>query len=61
MKIIDKSDWVWMWVHQKYVMSGIVWKLHSFETNNCSYISVPDDGFLNQPKKRNLWPPMHKQ
>ena len=51
-KIIDVSDEVWMWVHQKYGMSRIVKIFYSFETNNCSYLAVPDNGQLNQQKKQ---------
>ena len=47
-QIIDVSDEVWMWVHWKYGMSGIVQKMHSFETNNWSYLTVPDNNQLNR-------------
>ena len=36
MKIIDVSDEVWMWVHQKYGMSQNVQKYYSLKINNCS-------------------------
>ena len=31
-KTINAVDEVWMWVHQKYVMSQIVWELYSVKT-----------------------------
>ena len=50
MKIIDVIDEVWMWVNQKYVISRIVWKMYSFEINNCFYLADTDDGQLNWRK-----------
>ena len=31
-KTINESDKVWMWVHQKHVMSSIIQKFHSMKT-----------------------------
>ena len=50
-QIIDVSYEVWMWVNQKYVTSRIAWKLYSFETKNCSYLSVTNDDRLNRQSK----------
>ena len=33
---------------EKYVISRIVKKMHSFETNNCSYLAFTGDDRLNR-------------
>ena len=50
MKIIDVSDEVWMWMHQKYGLIWSVQKLYFFETNNWSYLSVNGNDQFNQQK-----------
>ena len=42
------SDVLWMWLHQKYEMNQIIFKIYLAETNNCSYLAVTDDGKLNK-------------
>ena len=31
MQMMDVSDEVWIWVHQKYEMSRIIWKLYKLK------------------------------
>ena len=49
-KTINESDEVWRWVHWKYVISQIIWKLHAIVKNNLSYLVVTNDIKLNQQK-----------
>ena len=54
-----------MWKNRKYVMSWIVRKLNSVESNNCTYLAVHNDGVMNQlnnetydiqcPNGKKLW------
>ena len=52
---INVSDEVWIWVHQKCWMSQIVRKLHEVKTNKCIYITVINDGRLNQWNNEWQW------
>ena len=54
-KTMNESDEVWRWLHQKYVMVRIVWKLYSFETNKCIYLDVPGNGKLNWQNNEWEW------
>ena len=47
-QIIDDSDEVWMWVHQKYGMGLILQNFYPFETKTISYLAVPYNDQLNQ-------------
>ena len=49
MEIINVSDEVWMWEHQKYGMSQIMQKLYSVK-KNWYYLAVTDDGRFNWRK-----------
>ena len=49
------SDKAWMSLHWKCVMSQIVQKLYSIKTNNCSYIDVTDDVWLNRWNDKCEW------
>ena len=48
MKLMDVSDEVWMWVHQKYEISRIIQTIYAFKANNWSHLAVPDILGLNQ-------------
>ena len=37
-----------MWVHRKYIISIIISKFYSFESNDWTYLSVHNDGGMNQ-------------
>ena len=39
---------VWIWMHQKYLMSLIVRKLFSVESKYCTYTAVHLGGWMNQ-------------
>ena len=54
-KTENVSDEVWMWVHQKYGIIGILQKLYSIETKKCSYIAFPDYGILNRQNNECNW------
>ena len=46
-EILNMIDEVQMWVHWKYIVSWSVQKLYLFKTNKCTYLAVPDGGWLN--------------
>ena len=47
---MNVSDKVWMWVHQKYVISWIIRNLYWGGKNNCTYLDVTNDLWFNQQK-----------
>ena len=54
-KTMNKSDEVWRWVHQKYLISRIIKKLYLIKTNNSSYLAVTEDVCLDQQKDECEW------
>ena len=53
MQIIDVSDEVWTWVHQKYIMNEIVQNFYAFKINDWFYLAITDSNILNYPKNGN--------
>ena len=44
---MQMSDELWMWLHHKYEMDWMVWKLYPIE-KKCSHLAVTGNGWLNR-------------